>query len=452
MDATTSKLARFAASARYEHLSASVVHDCRRRLIDSLACAAGAAGEPYCETIRSVARSHSATPPARLWGSGERTSMEMAAFANGTQLRYLDFSDTFLGKSAGHPSDMIGALVAVAEAYRCDWAALATSIAVAYEVYCGLCDAVAMQSKGVDQATAAAVGSAAGVGSLLGFDEIRMGHALALALAPNVHLYNVRSGTLSDWKGSAGPNAARSGVFAAQLAQKGVTGPSAVIEGPGGLQTLVGAFDWQVGGQGQWLISRTHLKFHPVCYHGQSAVDAALALRGSIAVDDIDTIEIATYDAAVRAMGNDPSRWAPTTRETADHSLPYTVAVALLEGRLSSDAYAADHLSDPRTRALMAHVRVAADADLSAAFPTRAGARLTLRAHDGRVCTRLQDVPRGHAANPLTDDELGQKFISLYRPWGDAGRAQRVLDRLWTFGPTEPVATIVDLLCRSPGD
>jgi 2-methylcitrate dehydratase len=402
MDATTRRLARQALATDFGRLPPQAVHETKRRLIDSVACAAAAYPEPFCGRIRAFAGRYAGTPDARIWGSGERSSVEMAGFANGTMLRYLDYSDTWLGKTAGHPSDMIGALVGVAEAYQADGAALLTAIVVAYELYCGLCDSVALQARGIDQSTAAAVGAAAGAARLLGLDEERLANALALGLAPNLHLYIVRSGALSDWKGCAGPNGARNGVFAALLAREGFTGPTAVVEGKGGLADVLGAFDWQPPREIPRIVD-THLKFHPVCYHGQSAIDAALALRGKLPLEAIATIEVETYEAAFRAMGSDPQRWAPETRETADHSLPYTIAVARREGRLGSEAYAQERLGDAETKRLMDRIRVAASTAMTAAFPARAQTRVTLRGTDGSVHSHLQDHPKGHAANPLSE-------------------------------------------------
>jgi 2-methylcitrate dehydratase len=219
MDATIQRVAAYAASTDFASLPTAAVHACKRRLIDSVACAAGAYAEPFSEALRVFAGHYRGTPPARLWGSGAPTSMEMAGFVNGTLVRYLDFSDTWLAKGAGHPSDMIAALIAVAETRRSSGAELVAATLVAYEVYCSLAEA-ALERRTVDQATCAAVGAAAGAGRLLGCGEAQLGNALALALAPNLHLFNVRCGTLSDWKGCAGPNAARNGLFAALLASE----------------------------------------------------------------------------------------------------------------------------------------------------------------------------------------------------------------------------------------
>lgn len=453
MDATTLRIARHVAAADFNQLPERAVHECRRRIIDSVACAAAAYHEPFCARIRTFAGRYVGTPAARIWGSGERTSIEMAAFANGTMLRYQDYSDTHLGRSNGHPSDMIGGLVALAESFNLSGQDLVTAIVVAYEVYCSLCDSTALAARAIDQATCAAAGSAAGAARLLGLKEAQAGEAISLALSSSLQLYNVRTGDLSDWKSCAGPNGARNGIFAALLGREGVTGPTAVVEGKGGLRDIVGELDWKIGAGEMPLIAGTHLKFHPVCYHGQAAVDAALALRDKLPVDAIDaieTIEVQTYEAALRAMGGDPTRWAPTNRETADHSLPYTIAVALLNGRLTSADYELERLGDPRTRRLMERIRVSCSPELTNAFPVHSRSQVTIRLKDGSTYSHLQHDPKGSAANPLTDGELELKFFELCRPWSGGAAARRTLDLLWSVDRLASVSQLVDALCAAP--
>jgi len=453
MDATTFRIARYVAEADFTRFSERAIHECRRRIIDSVSCAAAAYREPFCATIRKVAARYTGMPSARIWGSGERTSIEMAAFANGTMLRYQDYNDTHLGRSNGHPSDMIGGLVALADAYNLNGEALVTAIIVAYETYCSLCDSAALAAHAVDQATCAAAGSAAGAARLLGLEQAQVGAAISLALSSGVQLYNVRTGDLSDWKSCAGPNGARHGVFAALLAREGITGPTAVVEGAGGLRDIVGELDWRAGTSEIPLIAGTHIKFHPVCYHGQAAVDAALAVRDKLtvhAIESIATIEVETYEAAFRAMGGDPTRWAPMNRETADHSLPYTVAVALLNGKLISADYERTRLEDVRLRHLMARTHVKSSADLTSAFPAHSRSRIQVRLKDGTTFGHLQDDPKGSVANPLTDAELESKFLELYRPWGDGPTARRTLDILWSVDRLADVSQLVDAICSVP--
>lgn len=444
-DATIARLAAYVSQGTFDSLPAQAVHECRRRLIDSVACAAAAFREPSSAQMREFASGYQGEPGARIWGTGARTSVEMAAFTNGAAIRYLDYNDTFFGQAAGHPSDIIGALVAVAEAQGRDGRALLTAIVLSYEVFCGLCDSVPLGKRGLDHATSAAVGAAAGAAKLLGLDEARIGQALAMALAPNLHLFNVRRGALSEWKGLAGPNGARNGVFAALLARAGLTGPTGVVDGEGGLCDVLGKFEWKVGARALPLITATHIKFHPACYHGQSAMDAAMALRGRVAIDDIERIDVATHDASFQTMAGDPQRWAPENRETADHSLPYTVCVALRDGVIRADSFADAQIREPRIRALMARVHVTNSPEMTALFPGQSQARVTITTRDGRTLEHLQNHPRGHALNPLSDAELEEKFIAAYASWGDAQAARRTLAALWKADGATRVSTLVDL-------
>ncbi len=180
-------------------------------------------GEPLSvlrQKIQEVAARYAGQPSARIWGTDIRTSVEMAAFANGVMIRYLELNDTVLAKSAGHPSDMIGGLVSLAEGIEADGSTLISAVVVAYEAYCGLCASVALQPSHLDQGLCAALGAAAaGASLLLGLSHEQAVHALALALTPNMPLYNVRHGVLSDWKACAGPNGVRNGLV------RGTAGP-----------------------------------------------------------------------------------------------------------------------------------------------------------------------------------------------------------------------------------
>ncbi len=440
MDQTTRRLAQRVTETAIETLAPEAVRQTKRRLIDGIACAMGAHEEPFCAAIRQAAGRYSGQPAARIWGTGQVSSIEMAGFANGTALRYHDLNDTFLGASAGHPSDMIPALVALAEGHGATGARLLEGIVAAYELYCGLCDAAALGPRGLDQSMAAALGAAGGASRILGLDAGRTGNALALALGANVNLYNVRCGTLSDWKACAGPNAARGGIFAALLARDGVTGPTAVFDGKGGLAEVAGPLSFRDTALPR--IVETRLKAYPVCYHGQSAVDAAIELSRSLHPEDIARVRVEVYETSAKMMGGDPTRWAPKTRETADHSLPFTVAVALTTGRLTSNDYLGPRLADPGLAAMMQKVAVEPAEDLTRAYPAFAGARITVTTRDGRTHAAERRQPKGHPDNPLTDDELAAKLTALW-PGGE-----RILPIVEGLDDAPGVAPLVDSLCR----
>ena len=448
MDATTKALAQLASETTLAGLPEKAVHEAKRRIIDSIGCAAVASPYPFCTKVREIAARYDGNPSARIWGSDIRTSVEMAAFANGVMIRYLELNDTCLFKSAGHPSDMIGGLVALAEGIEADGGALLAAVVVAYEAYCGLCASVALQKEHFDQGVCAALGTAAGASCLLGLSHEEAANAIGLALAPNLSLNAIRHGVLSDWKACAGPNGARNGLFAALLARDGVSGPADGFNGKAGLFDVVGPFDFKFGAGPGLHIANTHVKFYAVCYHGQSAVDAAIRLHGKgVSADAISDIHIETYDAAVTSMAGEPGKWAPTTRETADHSLPFTVAVSLLNGQLNADDYEDERLTDTGTVAMMEKVRVSSSPEMTADYPRSAQTRITVHNSDGTSFEALQEVPKGNAGNPLDDKELEQKLRSLY-PHGKGDQVDRLLQNAWSLESCSNVAALVDAIGR----
>lgn len=404
---------QLAERSSYEALSSDVVRACKLRLMDTLASALGAYEEPLSAAARKIAgrvKAAETDGEASVWGGALRTTPEMAAFANGVMVRLLDISDTYMGKSRGHPSDMTSGLVAVAEAEKADGKSLMAAIVLAYDVYCSFCETVDVNSKGWDQPLYNALGCVLGAGRLLGLTREQLGNAVSLALVPNLGLAQARRGDLSAWKGCAGPNASRNAVFAAYLAKEGFTGPPAAFEGEGGLWQATGVRgEWALP-EGRHMIAETHIKGLPVCYHGQSSVWAAIELRERLRPERIASIEVDTYQAAVMMMGSDASRWAPKTHETADHSLPYCVSVALLDGAVTGESFADARLRDPAVGDLMRKVKVREEKRLSDAYPEGAPGRVTIRMDSGETHTKELIYPRGHAKNPMGDADVEAKF------------------------------------------
>ena len=414
-DATTERLVHFAERARYDALPPQVVRACKVRLIDAFASALGAWDEPLSAAARKAAARTRGVDGAEasVWGSALRTTPEAAAFTNGVMVRLLDISDTYMGRSRGHPSDMTSGLVAVAEAAGADGKSLIAAVVLAYDVYCSFCETVDFNSRGWDQPAYNALGCVLGAGTLLGLTRSQMGNAVSLALAPNLGLAQARRGVLSSWKGCAGPNASRNAVFAAYLAQDGFTGPTAVFEGDGGLWQATGARPEWVLPEDRHFIGETHIKGLPICYHGQSSAWAALELRERVDPAQIAGIEIDTYKAAVMMMGADPSRWAPDTHETADHSLPYCISIALLDGRITGESFDHARLHDPAVGRLMSKVKVREDERLSAGYPEGAPGRVAITMASGETHTLEVRYPKGHAKSPMSEADVERKFRDM---------------------------------------
>ena len=434
------RLADFAAALRFEHLPAAAVHEVKRRVIDSVGCVLGAWHTEPCAIARRVAARFSATNGATLLGTRHAAPPDWAAFANGCLVRYLDYNDTYLSKEPAHPSDNIPAALAAAETAGATGRQLITAILLAYEVQCRFCDAASLRAHGWDHVTYGAFSSALAAATLFGLDAQRMRHALGIAGVAGVALRQSRVGELSHWKGCAFANAARHGVYAALLAREGMTGPAPIFEGEKGFEKLVSGplndFKLPTVASGlsreDFMISKTSIKFWPAEYHGQSAIEAALKLRDQIGdLSEIESILIESHDAAVDIIGSEPEKWRPATRETADHSLPYLVAVALTDGTVAAKQFSLERLADPRLIELVQRVKVQRRADLSARYPEAVANVVTAQLQGGRTQSQRVDYPHGHAKNPLTDAEVEAKFHTLTDPLLGRERAEAALGWLW---------------------
>ena len=444
------RLAEYACLLRYDALPAPVVHEAKRRFLDSFATAVGAmTGDAYPFARRCAERVRG-EPGASLLGGGT-SSVEWATFVNGLLIRYLDYNDTYLSLEPAHPSDNLAAVLAVGEAAGASGRDLITAAVLAYEVQCRLCDAASLRKHGWDHVYYGCLSSALAACKLLGLDVSKTTHAVGLAGVANFATRQTRAGELSMWKGCAFANAARNAVFAALLAAEGMTGPAPIFEGEKGLFAMVtGPFDLPpLGGEDgrPFMMTKTYIKFWPAEYHSQSAIDAALQLRPLVGdVRNVEAIDIHTFDAAVDIIGKDPEKWRPKTRETADHSLPYCTAVALADGDVTLAQFEPERFTDPALLELVAKVKVHRDAALSARYPEGIPNRVTVTMKDGTKHVREVEFPRGHAHNPMTDAEVERKFRTLVEPRYGKERADRVLAACWKLDELTSAGELVRLM------
>jgi 2-methylcitrate dehydratase len=329
MDRTTDLLSTYAHDLTYEQLPADVVHQVKRTLIDSAGCLVGGLQSEPARMARHLAQTVTCTTPSRLLGTARCSSPDLAGFANGVALRYLDYNDSYFSPGGGHPSDMIPAVLALADPTGCDGRTVITAIALAYEVFCRLSDHVVIGQLGWDQGMLGIIGAVCGAGKVLGLDRDAMGQAISLASVSNLPLGAIRVGELSMWKGCAAAYATRAAIFSAQLAQQGMTGPDAPLDGRRGLwQQAIGKpveiAPFEPAADGFRILS-TIFKSYPSQIHTQAPVSLALELRQQVQAAEIASIHIRTYETAASSAATEPEKWAPKTRETADHSIPYLV-------------------------------------------------------------------------------------------------------------------------------
>src|SRR5437763_607616 len=315
------QLANFAVTLRYEDLSDAVVHEAKRRLIDSLGCALGAWNEEPCTIARDVVSDFSAKNGATVIGTTHKAPPDWAAFANGCCIRYFDYNDTYLSKEPAHPSDNFSAVLAVGESVGATGREMITATTIAYEVQCRLCDAASIRARGWDHPTYGAFSTALASAKLMKLDSERTRHAINIAGVHCAAVRQARVGELSHWKGVAFANAARLGVYAALLAREGMTGPAPIFEGAMGFEKELGVslgnvkevFDKTkeaIPGEGPAsMILKTSIKYWPAEYHSQRAIEAAGFLRNQIEhLSRVQTVRIESHDASVDIIGSEPEK------------------------------------------------------------------------------------------------------------------------------------------------
>ncbi len=441
MDATSEYLSDYTGRLTYEDLSPQAVQQVKRTLIDTLGCGVGAFDAEPASIARSLASRVQGKPGARILGTRQTTSADLAAFANTALVRYLDCNDTYAARGTGHPSDMIPAVLAAADAHRKGGRAVITAIVVAYEVFCRMADQIAL--KGWDQGMFAVIGAACGAGKILGLDRAGLANAISIAITTGVPLGVTRIGELSMWKGCATAAAIRTGVFAAELAAEGMTGPGAPFEGRDGLWQHLGidAPKWERfgGGTEPFKITATSFKAYPSVIHTQGPIGLVLELRQQVAPSEIASIHVATYGEAVRRTATEGEKWDPATRETADHSIPYLVAAAFQDGAVTPATFAKARIQDAARRPLIKKLTVVEEPRFTQRYPAESCTRIEMTTSDGRRLAAETSHPKGHYRNPLTDAEIEAKFRGLASGALGAEGCDRMLAELWKL---EAAATL----------
>lgn len=443
-------IAGYASSIEFNDIPQEVVHEVKRRLIDSFGCALGAFSSKPAIAARMIGKKFRSEYGSTIFGTKYKTSPDFSTLSTGILFRYLDYNDTYLSKEPAHPSDNIPAAIAIAEAENSNCADLITAITIGYEIQCRLCDAASLRSKGWDHVGYVSIASAVLASKLLKMDSDKTEHAIALSIAPNVALRQTRVGELSMWKGCAAANAARNGVFAAMLASAGITGPSEVFEGEMGFfNQVTGSFKLDTnqfgGNNGKFKILDSYIKYYPSEYHSQAGIEAALLLRDKIKVEDIHEINIETYDACVDIIAGDKKKWNPQTRETADHSLPYCVAVALFDGKVGLDQFDEERIKDPELIRFLNKIKVKRNPEHSKQYPESFPCLIEIRSNTGEIFSELVTYPKGHPENPLSDEELEEKFIHLNNGRIRNDKVNEIFDKVWNLDKIKNVNEIISL-------
>jgi 2-methylcitrate dehydratase len=446
--AVAETLASFAVKLRYEDLPAEVVRTAKRTILDAIGCAIGSYQAGPSQIAVKLAAGVTASPGATVFCAGIKTSQDLATFANGVMIRYLDFNDGYITPmGGGHPSDTIASLLSSAEVGARSGRDLIVATVLAYEVFCKLADVLDTKGLGLDQATILGPASLVGASALMGLTKEQIVHAIGITVGGNTAVDRGRRGTLSNWKDFATAEASRKAIFSAQLARAGMTGPSQVFEGQLGFFDVIHHKPFGLPKLGEpFGIMHAFTKRFPLGQYSQTVAEAAMEVRPFFAnIDDIREVNIRVSRNAIRTMASGPEPWRPESHETADHSMPYAVGVVLMHGTIDDRFYEDPYLHDRRLLDLISRVHCfpSEEADLHEKEYNLCDLEIVLKSGQ-RKSVRV-DYHRGHWKNPMTDAEMEEKFRSLARRHLSAEQVDALLRRLWTLEDMPNAGTLVEM-------
>jgi len=318
-------LARYAANLRYEELPGDIVRLAKRTILDTIGCTFGGYAAGPSKIAIKLAGDVTAKQPATVLISGTRTSPDLAVFANGVMIRYLDFNDAFvsLTHGAGHPSDTIAALLSTAEVSGRGGRDLITATVLSYEVFCKIADVFDYLGNGIDHTTITGMAATVGAGRLMGLTPEEMVQAIGITVGGNTATRQGRSDALSNWKAFAAADACRKAIFSLKLAQNGMTGPARVFEGTYGFFKVMGSKPVTPVQLGEpYGIRRAFTKRFPLGQFSQTVAQAAVEARPFVKdVEDIEAVNINVSRSAIKIMADSPDKWHPQTHCGPQHPL-----------------------------------------------------------------------------------------------------------------------------------
>jgi 2-methylcitrate dehydratase len=440
-------LAQYASDLRYEDLPEDIVRTAKRTILDTLGCAFGGYTAGPSQIAIKLASDVNAKRGATLLCNGIKTSPDLAAFANGVMIRYLDFNDAFvsLTHGAGHPSDTIAALLAAAELTERSGRDLITATVLSYEVFCKIADTFDYLGSGVDHSTMTGFATVVGASRLMGLSLEQMMQAIGITVGGNTAIRQGRTDTLSNWKAFAAADASRKAIFSAQLAQSGMTGPSNVFEGRLGFFNLIShkpTAPLQLGEP--YGIRRAFTKRFPLGQFSQTAAQAAVEARQFVRnPNEIQEINIRVSRSAIKIMADSPDKWRPQTHETADHSIPYAVSLVLMYGRIEPEYYEDPYLHDQRLLDLVNRVKCMPSDEADRSEHEFNLCELEIVLKSGERKTVRVEYHRGHFKNPMTDGEMEEKFRSMAHKHLSADRVDSLLRQLWALESVPKVGELI---------
>jgi len=414
------QIAEFAVGLKYEDLSEEVVHEVKRYLYDSVGCAYGGYHTKDVNIIHDIYKAMGGKEEATIIGFGGKMPAVNATLVNSLMIRALDFNDIYWKEDPSHPSDIIPAALSVGEMVGASMKDVIVAIVLAYEFEMRLCEFAVpgVRERKWHHATLTQFVSPIVAGKLLGLNVEQMTNAIGINGCHNHTIGCPTAGHLTMMKNTVDPMATQSGVFAALMAQKGYSGTTEVFEGKEGFKDCFGE-GWDdsklVGDLGKkFKILECSMKAFPTeaLTHTHLSATLKVITENNIKPDDIEEVTITTIARACDILF-DPHKYRPKTRETADHSLPYCIAAAIVDRQITTNSFSDEKLKDPAIWNVIDKIKGEASQEFEKMFPAKQPSRVRVKTTAGKEHEAYLEYPKGDPREPMTEADLDAKFGAL---------------------------------------
>jgi len=417
METISQKWAKFTLRLNYQEIPSVATKEAKRFLLDSVGCAFSALNNKDTQAAYDYIQDLGGKKQATVIGRGEKANLPQATLMNSLLIRALDYNDIYWEQDPSHPSDIIPAVLSTGEFMKKNGKEVLVGIVIAYELEMRLCLAAfpGVREIGWHHATLTQLVSPTVAGRMLDLNEEEIVAAIGISGSSHFTLGGVVAGHLTNMKNAADPLAVEAGVRAALLASKSYTGPVEVFEGKEGLFEAMDRVKWDgdilTKGLGdKFLITQCGYKAFPTEALTHQPITAALEVMKESNLDPKEVKEILVETTTRGAdILSDPSKYKPTTKETADHSLPYCIAVAVAKGNVLPSDFEEDALREPFVLSLLDKIKVVANPEIDNLFPKIKRAIVTIKTSKGEY-KKQEDFAKGQPERPLSEEELISKF------------------------------------------
>lgn len=421
-------IADWAAKLEYDHLSPEAIRSAKLYLFDSFGCALGGSQQHDVQIALDHHKEMGGAPLCTCLVDGFRTNPVDAAFLNALMIRAMDYNDIYWKADPSHPTDIIPAGLSACELIGLGGKDLILGTIIGHELEMRFCEAglPGVREYGWHHATLTAFVSPIVAGRLLGLSAAQIQHAIGISASHSCSLGAVTAGKLTNMKNTVDPMSTAAGVEAALLARRGYSGPEHIIDGKEGLTHVFG-HDWDLSKLtadlptkpgDHYKILDCSMKSFPIEALSHAPLTAMMKIVAEhprkLSPDEIAEIKVEVIARAADILG-DPAKYRPTSKETADHSLPYSLAVGLVDGMVTPLQFRQERIDDPKLIPIMDKIKVVANEEFESLFPEFQPSRVTITLADGKSYQQRVDVPKGDPRDPMTEDEIAVKFNALGR-------------------------------------